>query len=194
MRDKSMRLFPYLLLTSLFAELLVIYIYFILNKKNGEYFIIYHIYIPIDYLFLGLFFYYAFEKQRIKKVISISIPTFMLISIYLSINIIGFRKYPGLNLNIEGCLLILLSIYRLFTLEPNTNISISKHPVFWICTGLLIYNLGGFIFNGYYNFLIETMSPLAKELNYILNKSFNIILYISFSIAFICSNLTKKYI
>jgi hypothetical protein len=191
--DKSLRLFPLLLFFSVLAEAVVSYLYFIKGFRNGEYFLIYHLYIPLDYFFLSYFFYHSFKNAMMKMVILFSVFIFLGLSIYLSNFVIGLNKFPGLNLNTEGIFLIIFTLYRLFTLEPVINTPIYNLPVFWICVGLLIYNLGGFMFNGYYNYLIEKHFNLAKELNYTINKVFNILLYFSFSIAFLWSHRLKRY-
>lgn len=188
--DNSLKIFPSLLGLSLTTEILVDILYFILEYKK-EYNIIYHIYIPIEYAFISYFFY--LNNNKIKKYIEISIPLFILISGLISGIVISITDFPGLNFNLSGLLLILWSVITLFSVPPTANISITKLPVFWICIGILVFHAGIFFFNGVYEYIQQKNSLLAQQLHRLTIKSLNYIMYICFSIAFICSHRMKKY-
>lgn len=191
-KDVGLKVFPVLLSLSFITEIIVYFLYFIVGLRNGEYFFLYHLYIPLDYILLSFFFIHNFSNRLIKSIVIISVPIFVCFCILFSFWKIGIHRYPGIILNVEGILLIVWCIIKLLTIEVKLGIQITALPIFWICTGLLIYNLGGFMFNGFYNSLIENKSSFANEINQFFNKLFNVLLYIFFSKGLLCSNQMKK--
>jgi len=190
-QSKSLKIFPLLLCLSLITEITVDFMYFLLNYDN-EYNIIYHIYIPLEYSFLSYFFYLN-NSHQVKKYIEVSIPLFILASGLISGFVISITDFPGLNFNLAGTLLILWSVITLFSVQPTANVSITSLPVFWICIGILVFHTGIFFFNGVYEHIQQKNSLLAQQLHRLTIKSLNYIMYICFSIAFICSHRMKKY-
>ena len=188
--EKSLKVFPYLLFLSLITEIIVDICYFILDI---DYHIIYHIYTPLEYLLFASYFYIYHKSQVIKILVVTSIVIFTLLSVFISTEIININVHPGLNDNVEGFFLIILSSFTLLTINLNPKISIISLPVFWICLAILIFHSGIFLFNGLYNYLVAKKSVIAQPLHQLIIKNFNYLLYILFSIAFICSNRMKKY-
>lgn len=191
--NKSLKVFPILLFFSVFTEAFVNILRYVFNYSISSYQFIYHLYIPIEYTLLSYFFYLN-NNAQVRKYIMYSVPFYILVSGLLSLKIITFANYPGLNFNLEGVLLIAWSLITLFSVQPSATISIIKLPVFWICLGILIFHAGIFFFNNVYDELLQQNSVLAQNLHRLIIKSLNYILYICFSIAFICSNQMKKYL
>lgn len=189
-KGKSIKIFPFLLSVSLLTEILVDIFYYILH---WEYSVIYHLYTPVEYALFSHFFYYNLNNKALKKVLLLTIPSFLILSLFISFKIVGISKYVGMNDNLEGILLILWSIITLFSIEFNPEFSIIQLPVFWICVAVIIFHSGIFLFNGVYDSLLAKKSPLAEILHQMIIKNLNYVLYILFSIAFICSNRMKKY-
>lgn len=192
--NPSFKIFPYLLGFSIITEAVVNILGYIYRFKAVEYIFVYHIYIPIEYTFLAYFFYLN-AISKFKKYIILSIPAYTALSIFLSFIVYSGRSHPGLNLNIEGVLLVFLSLSALLTIKPvHPIIPITRLPLFWVCLGIIIYHSGTFVFNGVYNKLLESNSVIIKNLNLFSVKLPNYLLYVCFSISFICSNQMKKYI
>jgi hypothetical protein len=158
-----------------------------------KYIFIYHAYIPFEYAMLAYFFYVNSSSGVFKKFIFYSVPAFVLSSAYISIYVVYLDKLPVLNFNFEGILLICWSLITLFSIQPTANLSITRLPVFWVCVGILIFHPGIFLFNGVYDHIRRRNPVLADELHQLTNLNLNCIMYICFSIAFICSNRMKKY-
>lgn len=185
--DKSMVIFPILLALSILVEGLA----YLFHIYTIQFNVIYHIYVPIEYALIAGYFYLNARNLRVKKVILYSIPAyFVLCMVYSTIS--SFQKHPGLQINLEGLLLISWAIFSLFSIEARVGNKIHALPIFWICIGVLIYHSGIFTYTGIYNYIVEQKTSLGGKLNiYILHIS-NYILYICWSIAFICSHQTKK--
>jgi len=186
-KDTSLRIFSILLFLSILAEILV----YTFHKNKLNYNLIYHLYVPIEYALISIYFILLTKNKTIKSIIKWSIPLYIAICIVISIHN-SFQKHPGLQINLEGLLLITWSIITLFSIEVKINTIITSLPIFWICVALLIYHSGIFTFTGIYNYILENKTSLGSKLNlYILQLS-NYLLYICLSIAFICSLRTKK--
>lgn len=186
-KDKSLVVFPFLICMSILTELLV----FWLNTINHSYNFIYHIYVPLEYFLISLYFILNTKKITTKKIITYSIPVYFLVCLILSF-LSSFQKHPGLQINLEGLLLIAWSIITIFSIEVKVNTVITSLPVFWICVALLIYHSGIFTFTGIYNYILENKSLLGSKLTFYTIQMSNYLLYICLSIAFICSLRTKK--
>ena len=192
-KSKALEVFPYLLGFSVITELLVNILKYIYDYKIIDYLFIYHIYIPIEYSILAYYFYLN-APDRFKRYIILSIPAFLSLSIYLSLIYYSPKLYPGLNINIEGILLLCLSLITLLFIKPVYEVPISSLPVFWICLGTIIYHTGTFFFNGICNMLLESNALIMTNLHRLFVKLPNYFMYICFSISFACSARMKKYI
>lgn len=182
--DSSIRIFPWLLSFSIITEVIVNILY---QVYHANYNLIYHIYLPIEYFFLAIYFIRTNNKKLIKKIILVSVPFYVLISLFVSLRVTPLNQHPGLSFNIEGILLITWSILTLFSVDVNPVVSINKQPVFWICFGLLLFHAGIFFFNFVYAYISTRESEMANELHQLVIKNLNYCLYIFFSVAFLCS-------
>jgi hypothetical protein len=185
--DKSLNVFPFLLALSIVTEIIT----YSLHYFKVDSFLYYHIYLLFEYSFLAVYFYLNSSRNFFKRAILISIPVFVCFSLFLSFYF-TFKKYPGIQINTEGLLIIIFSIITLFSIDINVSKKIYELPVFWICIAFLIYYSGIFTFNGLFNFLKERKSQVATQLIVYILQTSNYILYICLSIAFICSHRTKK--
>jgi hypothetical protein len=69
---------------------------------------IYHLFNPIEYTLLSIYYIKSCKQENIKKVVKISIPIFILAGLSISYYQYHFGSLPGLNINIEGFLLFIL--------------------------------------------------------------------------------------
>ncbi len=189
--DRPLAIFPVLLFFSVLAEATVYVLVFVFQFKP-QFLVIYHIYIPIEYALLSLYFAQTINGRYTQVIYIVMLIVVLSLCILLSFTG-GLFKYPGMNLNVAGIALIAWSIMTLFTIKPMVNTAIYKIPVFWISVGFLIYYCGSFFHNFIYEYLKGNESKLAESLNDLINKGSNDVLYICLSVAFLCSNrLTKS--
>jgi hypothetical protein len=187
--DKKTIYIVIVLLAGLLAEFIVLY----LKKQKIHHEIVYHIYIPVEYTLVTLFFRTKTVKKKIHPFLLASVPVYLLTSVILSVFFYRLTGYPSLNFNIEGFFIIIWSVWLLNSFDEFEDRSIFMKPALWLCMGLIVFFAGGFIFNGYYNHIKNTDESLAKKLNEYINNGLNIFLYITMSISFICSLKTAKY-
>lgn len=188
--NRALRIFPYLLSLSIITEIAVMIVYY---RYNGNYNLIYHIYIPLEYSLLAAFFYTITQNKTVKRMVLISIPFYVLCSLLLSLFVTSIAEHPGWNFNLEGVLLITWCLITLFTMEPLQELPLLKLPVFWICLGILVFHSGIFFFNGVYAYLQGTNLQTAEHLNQLIIKNLNYLLYLCFTVGFLCAIRMRKY-
>lgn len=166
----------------------------IYQYKVEGYNFIYHIFNYAEYTLFSIYYLKACSNNKFKFLVKLSIPFFVLISLYISIFIYHFENLPVLNLDIEGFLLFIIYTHLLFSLDTDKNKFIYTHPDFWIATGLLIFFGGVFMFWGLYPVLIH-IDPIKalQEYSFVI-RPLNIIFYICIIIGLICSIRNKKYL
>ncbi len=91
-----------------------------------------------------------------------------------------------------GCLLIvafcIFYVWELFQLKHSVNLL--RQPAFWICSGLLFFYACTFPILALVNF-IKIEPAFLRTTGFILDFV-NILLYLSFTIAFLCRLRTRK--
>lgn len=189
--DPSLNIMVWLLLFSVLAEAIV-YVLAIQLAIKPEFFLVYHIYVPLEYLFLSYYFSRQIKLQHSHQVFYALAIAVVAIDFYLSVISGNVFSYPGRNLNVSGILIVFWSATALFNVRPEVNRSLFSFPVFWIGTGYLLYYSASFFHNFIYGILVKSQAELAEALNDIINKGANDVLYICISIAFICSHRLMK--
>jgi hypothetical protein len=153
---------------------------------------LYHIYNFIEYGLLCLFLLPVVKSRVVSKFVVVSIPAFIMTAFLISFFFYHFRRFPGININIEGMLLFLLCVYILFTLEVTENRSVLNNANFWICSGILIFFGTTFFYNGVYTKLLRMDEEQALKLFSIINRPLNIILYSFMAIGILCLPIRRK--
>ncbi|KQS33827.1 hypothetical protein ASG33_07205 [Dyadobacter sp. Leaf189] len=189
LHDRSLTIFRYIFLWALLVEVLVFYID--RGKLNFPLYTLYHFYIPVEFTLVIAFLSQWIEQLKFRRLAYLSIILFCIISFISSHYITGWTHFPGLNLNIEGSLLILWAMVVMFSVKPNLSLAFYKLPIFWICLSIIIYHSGTFVMNGIFNALQKHDTVLFKSLR-VINQGFNILEYLMFIIALMLSNGMKK--
>jgi hypothetical protein len=158
-------------------------------EENGPY----HVYTPIEYVLLILFYRKNTKNNLLRDIMGISAFIYPVASILISLLHYHFTEYPSTVYNISCVLNVVWIVFIFFELNSVSNIKITSLPLFWILASLLIFYSGIFFFNGAYNFVLNKDSHLAAELRNYINIFLNYILYILMIYAFICSIKLKKY-
>lgn len=184
----------YILSTLLFLSVITEVIVDVVRAEHIKCFIIYHIYIPLEYTLMALFFSRQNISISIKRLILFSIPGFVLLSFLLSIFLIKPPQFPSLQFNIEGLLLIATSVYTLFTIEVYSLKPFYTFPIFWICSGIILFHAGLFLFNGAYNYLLSNETEEARYLHTLINTNLQYLLYLFWIIGFLCRLRKKNFI
>ena len=189
--DKGLNPICLLLAFSIQTELTSDYLRYILKTNR---FAPYHFYIPIEYCLVTYYFSNLIQIEWVKKLLKISIPVYVTISILISVFINKINQLPSLQYNIDGTLIIIWSIITLFNLPFKPEESIFKAPYFWFCIAFMILFSGQFFMNGFFNSLSKTKPILAEKLGFIIYYCLNYLFYSFMILGLLCSKPTQRYI
>jgi len=148
---------------------------------------IFHIFTPLEYVLLALFYRDIIVNKIVKKAITWSIPIFILLAILFSL----FIQKPDTSnsgmITIESVIIIFLSLFflREVLLLQHATI-LYRFPLFWICVGILFYFTGNLVIEGLLNYMINHSMPLARRV-YHIGHVFKYLLFILFIIGAYCN-------
>jgi len=169
-----------LMLLWLFVTAAAIYVVRYAGFENNLF--LFHILTPIEYSIMAILYRSVIVNKLIKKVLLISIPVFILISILFAI----FIQAPDTNNTyvfiIESVALIFLSLFFLREVLLLQQVKdIYTFPMFWISVGILFHFTGILVIEGMLNYTISHSMDLARKV-YELGHIFKYLLFISFII------------
>lgn len=187
---KPLRWFIPFLLLIVCTELTARYYRRVLHEPNTW---LYNISIPVEYLFYGFIIGSLSLTLLSKKAI---FYTTVIFGFWAVLNLVFIQGFTHLNTNtlkIGSSLMIIFSGMGLVDLFKNDNhSSLLKNPLFWICTGILFFNTGEFLYLFFFDtFLQNDWDKTAKVFASINNKLIYV-LYTCISIAIVCSKKSEK--
>jgi hypothetical protein len=188
-RKSFLKWFLPFLLFIVAVELTGKYIASILHKNNGW---LYNLSIPVEYLFYSFIIYQSVKSASFKKLILFAAGIFFVYIIYTNFISPGIMKFNAGFLFYGSGLMVLLSCLFFWDLFSETFIvSLVKHPVFWIVTGLFLFNLGEFSYNLFADMLFIRGDKTGVFFRQI-NNYLNLVLYICISIGLLCSRISVE--
>lgn len=142
-----------------------------------------HLYVPLEFLLLGFTYLYALRGYFNTKFLLVIIVGF---EFYCLINPIFFQninEYTHAR-SISSLLLILLSILYFHKVVIEAKIeSLSKEPMIWINTAVLIYFSGNLFYNVLFSFILDYSREFSKMTTYyfvVLTAFFYLLIAIGF--------------
>ena len=143
---------------------------------------VYHVYIIPLYLFYAWIYLELLSSPVIRRAIAVSVPVFVLLSIFNTLYFQPIRQFPSNMLLIACALIIILSLmmYRQmwnFPIEMN----LFRQPVFWLNTGILFFFTTTFLFWSFFNYFIRQKLNLGllSDMIYVSNIVYYMLLGIS---------------
>ncbi len=187
--SKSLRLFIPLLFLGLLTEGIVHYEKF--HSRNILP-VVYRIYIPVEYMFMGMIYFFNVRNKFIRKLIIASMIFFGIFCFMLMITATKISGWPSLEFNVEGFLMLVIASYHLLSLNGEDGESIFWRPFFWIDGAFLLFYSGTFFLMSLYDKL--KMADAYKAGLYLssINRGLNILLYLLFIVAFLCSARARQ--
>jgi hypothetical protein len=145
----------------------------------------------LSYTFYACFFYSVLTNRKIKTVIKFLAAALIIFGVTNMLFIQKISAHNSYTALFGQFLMIFISVsYYYQLLKAKDIIVLHKDTVFWISSGLLIYNLCGSI--NY--FLIDIMDFFSRDLAKKLHQTimyFSVLMYLTFTIAFLC--MKKNY-
>jgi len=169
-----------------FEELLKVY------EIEGHSFV-FHIYQPVEYSLLALFYHSLITNPFAKKCILFSVLLVLAFSvIYYSSGKGVFFAGDFLDFCVAAffiCIWVVIFFFEL--LHTDEDMQLVRYPAFWINAANLLFYGGCLLVMGAYFYLHNTNPPLAKQL-LVINHYLNLVLYCMYTIAFIQPLRWKK--
>jgi len=178
----------FVLCFGLVTEMAVLVLRGLRKEENGPY----YLYIPAEYVCLVLFYSRNTSSRKIKKILTASVPVYLLAALLLSVFHYHFVSYPSVVYNISCFFNSIWISLLLFNFDTGIEKEIWKQPLFIILSALLIFFAGIFFFNPAYATVQKKDPVLATNLRVYVNTVLNYILYILLAYGFICSARTTK--
>lgn len=192
LKQSDFQLLLYFLFFIVVVEIAGWYVPVYLKKYNGW---IFNISVPVEYLFYSYLLYKTFKKDINKKVSAIFMILFTAYVLYYSLS--GnhdFNYFNSYYLLFGSLALICMSVaYYIEEYFREETGNIWEEPMFWISTGILLFNIGEFSYNLVSTFIITNKLDPVNVLFREVNNKLVILLYILISIGIIkCRKNSKR--
>lgn len=185
--DIYLRLFPIFLF--IVTVLLGISTYLASQVLNNT--LVFNLLTIFQYCFYFFLLFRIIQHPVVRKIALHLIWVYPLIA---AGNILFVQKanFHTITYSLGGILVVGLCVFYFFELFQRPRfVNLSSSPDFWICSGLLFYYSCTFPIYGMVNNLNDMPKFILRNLNIIFNV-LDILLYTSFSIAFLCRLRTRK--
>lgn len=182
---------PFLFLTNV-QEWGSYYGYFSFDGNNS---LSLNIFTNIEFIFYSWILYHNTNQRGQKKRIVYFTSFYLLAALMNIVFIQGLNNFHSYSY-LAGSLMIIYFVccffYELF--QDEHYIVLVEFPMFWICTGLLFFYLGMFVYFAFFELVaLENIVKYFTLFNIMMNL-FNFVLYTCFSIAFVCQKSRKNII
>jgi hypothetical protein len=179
-----LRSFSFFLFLTMVVEIIAHYI-----KNNNP---IYGFFGIVEFVFYFTILRAILKSPTVKRIILWVIWAYPLISIANIFFIQGITIFPTITHSLGCLLIVIMTIYYFFELfQLPQAINLSRDPAFWICSGLLFFYCCSFPIFGMAKLLASAPLFNRQTLGVILDL-LNILLYSSFTIAFLCRLRIRK--
>lgn len=171
-----------LLLTSIAAEVAAE----IVGTAQHKHYAVYHFFSAAEYTIITLTLRSQTGRPWLRKIMLLSLAVYWPAWFYISFFVQRLTDFPGIGIGIEAVLIIAWSLLTLVYIEPISELSIFRFPVFWTALGFLVYFSGTVALNTVYNYLRHTQTQRAQDLFDVINNISNCLLYIFLTIGIVC--------
>jgi hypothetical protein len=162
------------------VEMMGFYSLHTFNKVAG---LVFHIFQPVEYSLVAIYFLSILKNKWLKKLILTSLPA---VYIFNVLNLILWQDIRQLNTYSFLVVAFLFSIWAIFYLHQLLTNEIEhekiwQNPDFWVATGILFFYTGAFFLMGFINTILHNNRVLATKL-FSINHILNILLYSLYTI------------
>jgi hypothetical protein len=165
-----------------------------LDKNHIEFYLLEHLYQPIEFTILALLYREQLQSAIFKKIIPWLVGLFWLMALLFMFFIEGTDEQSTATFLTESIIIIVFAVrytYELYFFPPEDE-SLLRIPFFWINTGHLFYCAGTFFQMGFDTYLSIHFPKLQENLSHI-SHILNYTLYLLYLTGFLCNmyNRTK---
>jgi hypothetical protein len=158
----------------------------IIGTKGLGFFIVYHFFVVLEYSLITIILRSGIRDYRWRIIMGVSIFVFVIVSLFYSFILGGWHAFPGINITIESFLVICWCLLSFFSITPDSEASIFRHPYFWLTLAFFIYFAASVSVNAFYNLLLENDTARARHFFAVLNSLSNYLLYIMLIKGVVC--------
>ena len=116
------------------------------NKQANQ--ILYNISIPIEYMFYTSLYRVHYQKKLFKKIANLFLIMFPVFVVINMIFIIDIKELDWKIVQVGTFSMIVLScFYFSDIMKLESEMHLFRNPMFWIATGVLLFNAGEFLFS-----------------------------------------------
>ena len=138
-----------------------------------------HLYTCVSFLLLGLFYNVSLKGLFKKNVVLFIIVLFEIYFVVNSLFIRGINEYPGIARSISILILVLFSVLFFYKVMIEAELTkLSKEPMIWINTAIMIYFSG----NLFFNILFDLIFDYSKEFGVLVFYYFRILNVLFYSL------------
>jgi hypothetical protein len=160
-----------------------------LHKPNAW---LYNLSVPLEYLFYAFLFYLHYQKKICKQVAVIFLIGF---SIFFMSNILFIQGIERFNTNIlkvgSFCMIILSCLFFVELLSKEEQTTVFAEPMFWIATGVFLFNTGEFFYALFLDYLTKNHLDKTRKIFSSINNKLIWVLYTCIAISIICTKQRK---
>lgn len=173
------------------VEISARYFTYVLLQPNAW---LYSLSVPCEYLFYAFIFKGAYHNKLFKKIATGFMIAFFIYAIISLVFITGM-KFFDMNLLVAGsaAMVVLCVLYFIDLYNQSDEVSIFAEPMFWIATGIFLFNAGEFCYNLLSKLLFESAFDSRLEVFRSINNRLILVLYSCFIIGFICRKISGTY-
>lgn len=147
----------------------------------------------LEFLFYGYFLFRLLRKNKAKRIFTLALCFTLFVTTLNIFFIQGFWKLHTYSYLLQSVVIIAATCMFFYQLMQNvqSKIPLFRNPDFWLCTGLLFYYLGSFMFFASFSHMAYKGNPNYTMLYQVIYNFYNIILYVCLINSFLCFRKTK---
>jgi len=120
----------------------------------------------------------------------------ILFAIFVFCNMLFIQRFQKFNTNIlkvgSFSMIILACLYFTELLSRNERINFLQEPMFWLATGVFLFNTGEFFYSLFSDYLIKNHLDKPRKIFSSINNKLIWVLYTCIAISIICTR-PRKY-
>lgn len=192
-KDPVWRRFPFYLLLVCLVETGGIYLRAVLHAPNAP---LYNFYMVAECFAITTFLYHLIKPYGISKWVPIAWGAVFLAAWLTESFSHQFGYYSPFTAALMAMVMVTGCLYYFYlVLRDDKYVRLSTHPPFWWVSGALMFYFGGIATYIFFQYLLEASSGegIRFSLRYVIFKVLNVLLYGSWTYAFICRYRQTKY-
>lgn len=148
---------------------------------------LFNISVPVEFLFYGFIVRLHFERKLFKTVAEYFVILFFLFSLGNLLLIQGFYRFNTNILKVGSfSMIVLCCFYFVELVSKEGRVNLLREPMFWLTTGILLFNTGEFFYTLFSDYLIKNHLDTTRRTFASINNKLIWVLYTCISIAIIC--------